>query len=215
MVHHKGIDNQDIDDAVKKVTVGLEKKDRVVSENDKKLTAYHEAGHAVVSRYLPTQNNVKEVSIIPRGVAGGYTMYRQNEDKWYISKTEMLEKLISLMGGRAGEKIAMNDISTGASNDLEVAMGIARDMITKYGMNESVGPMSLNLDDKPYEHLQLLGENIENEIGNEIRKLLDTAYAQAQSILHEHRDKLDIVASLLLEKEKISEEEFNSIFEEF
>jgi cell division protease FtsH len=108
----------------------------------------------------------------------------------------------------------MNDISTGASNDLEVAMGIARDMITKYGMNENVGPMSLNLDDKPYEHLQLLGENIENEIGNEIRKLLDTAYAQAQSILHEHRDKLDIVASLLLEKEKISEEEFNSIFEE-
>ena len=212
--NHKGIDNQDIDDAVKKVTVGLEKKDRVVSENDKKLTAYHEAGHAVVSRYLPTQNNVKEVSIIPRGVAGGYTMYRQNEDKWYISKTEMLEKLISLMGGRAGEKIAMNDISTGASNDLEVAMGIARDMITKYGMNENVGPMSLNLDDKPYEHLQLLGENIENEIGNEIRKLLDTAYAQAQSILNEHRDKLDIVASLLLEKEKISEEEFNAIFEE-
>ena len=213
--NHKGIDNQDIDDAVKKVTVGLEKKDRVVSENDKKLTAYHEAGHAVVSRYLPTQNNVKEVSIIPRGVAGGYTMYRQNEDKWYISKTEMLEKLISLMGGRAGEKIAMNDISTGASNDLEVAMGIARDMITKYGMNENVGPMSLNLDDKPYEHLQLLGENIENEIGNEIRKLLDTAYVQAQSILTDHRDKLDIVASLLLEKEKISEEEFNSIFEEF
>lgn len=212
--NHKGIDNQDIDDAVKKVTVGLEKKDRVVSENDKKLTAYHEAGHAVVSRYLPTQNNVKEVSIIPRGVAGGYTMYRQNEDKWYISKTEMLEKLISLMGGRAGEKIAMNDISTGASNDLEVAMGIARDMITKYGMNENVGPMSLNLDDKPYEHLQLLGENIENEIGNEIRKLLDTAYVQAQSILTDHRDKLDIVASLLLEKEKISEEEFNSIFEE-
>jgi cell division protease FtsH len=125
----------------------------------------------------------------------------------------MLEKLISLMGGRAGEMIAMNDISTGASNDLEVAMGIARDMITKYGMNENVGPMSLNLDDKPYEHLQLLGDNIENEIGNEIRKLLDTAYAQAQSILNEHRDKLDIVASLLLEKEKISEEEFNSIFE--
>jgi len=211
---HKGITNDDIEDAVKKVTVGLEKKDRVVSERDKKLTAYHEAGHAVVSRYLPTQNNVKEVSIIPRGVAGGYTMYRQNEDKWYVSKTEMEEKLISLMGGRAAEKIAMNDISTGASNDIEVAMGIARDMITVYGMNEKVGPMSINLDDRPYESLQLLGSDMENEIGQEVRKTLDKAYKQAQEMLIAHRDKLDIVAKLLLSKEKISEEEFNAIFKD-
>ena len=113
---HEEIENDDIEEAVKKVTVGLEKKDRIISEKDKKLTAYHEAGHAVVSRYLPTQTNVKEVSIIPRGVAGGYTMYKTNEDKYYISKTEMQEKLIALLGGRAAEKLVLDDISTGASS---------------------------------------------------------------------------------------------------
>ena len=111
----------DLDEAVKKVTVGLEKHSRVISDKDKKLTAYHEAGHAIVSRYLETQEDVKEVSIIPRGLAGGYTMYKTNEDKYYISKTEMEEKLVALLGGRAAEKIALNDISTGASNDIEVA----------------------------------------------------------------------------------------------
>jgi len=118
------------------------------------------------------------------------------------------------MGGRAAEKIAMNDISTGASNDIEVAMGIARDMITVYGMNEKVGPMSINLDDRPYESLQLLGSDMENEIGQEVRKTLDKAYKQAQEMLIAHRDKLDIVAKLLLSKEKISEEEFNAIFKD-
>lgn len=118
---HEDIENEDIEEAVKKVTVGLEKRTRVYSEKDKKLTAYHEAGHAVVSRYLPTQTDVKEVSIIPRGVAGGYTMYKSDEDKYYISKTEMQEKLIALLGGRAAEKLVLDDISTGASNDIEVA----------------------------------------------------------------------------------------------
>ena len=112
---------EDLEEAVKKVTVGLEKHSRVISDKDKKLTAYHEAGHAVVSKYLPTQSDVKEVSIIPRGVAGGYTMYKTNEDKYYVSKTEMEEKLVALLGGRAAERIAINDISTGASNDIEVA----------------------------------------------------------------------------------------------
>ena len=128
---HEAITNKDIEDAVKKVTVGLEKQSRVISEKDKKLTAYHEAGHAIVSSRLETQKGVKEVSIIPRGVAGGYTMYKSNEDKCYISKTEMLEKMVALMGGRAAEKIVLNDISTGASNDIEVATNIAKDMITK------------------------------------------------------------------------------------
>ena len=121
---HEDIENLDIEEAVKKVTVGLEKRGRVYSEKDKKLTAYHEAGHAVVSRYLPTQTNVKEISIIPRGVAGGYTMYKSDEDKYYISKTEMQEKLIALLGGRAAEKLVLNDISTGASNDIEIATKI-------------------------------------------------------------------------------------------
>lgn len=211
--NHKKITNDDIEDALKKVTVGLEKKDRVVSEKDKKLTAYHEAGHAVVSRYLDTQNNVKEVSIIPRGLAGGYTMYKTNEDKFYLSKTEMEEKLISLLGGRAAEKIALDDISTGASNDLEVAMKIARDMVTVYGMSEKIGPMSINLEKDPYQQLELLGNNLEDEIGKEIRNIIGEAYVKAQQLLVAHRDKLDAVANVLLEKEKINQEEFDRIFE--
>ncbi len=210
---HKEIVMQDIEDAVKKVTVGLEKKDRVVSDKDKRLTAYHEAGHAVVSKYLETQDNVKEVSIIPRGVAGGYTMYKTSEDKFYVSKTEMEERLISLLGGRAAEKVALDDISTGASNDLEVAMQIARDMVTRYGMSDKVGPMSMNLEKDPYQ-IQLLGNNMEDEIGKEVRSILEIAYKAAQDLLRIHRDKLDAVAEVLLEKEKINEEEFKAIFED-
>ena len=209
---HSSISQKDLEDALKKVTVGLEKKDRVVSEKDKKLTAYHEAGHAVVSKFLPTQDTVKEISIIPRGVAGGYTMYKTNEDKFFVSKTEMEEKMVSLMGGRVAEKLALNDISTGASNDIEVAMKIARDMVTVYGMSEEVGPMSINLEKDPYQ-LQLLGNNIEDLIGKEVRKLLDQAYESAEKILMANMDKLDAVANVLLEKETIDADEFNKIFE--
>ena len=209
---HNAIDNQDIEDAVKKVTVGLEKHNRVVSEKDKKLTAYHEAGHAVVSRYLETQKDIKEVSIIPRGIAGGYTMYKTNEDKFYVSKTEMEEKLISLLGGRAAEKVALDDISTGASNDIEVAMKIARDMVTVYGMSDRIGPMSMNLEKDPYQ-IQLLGNNLEDEIGKEVKNILEDAYEKAQRLLVIHRDKLDAVALKLLEKEVINEKEFEEIFQ--
>ena len=209
---HDAINNNDIEDAVKKVTVGLEKHNRVVSEKDKKLTAYHEAGHAVVSRYLETQKDIKEVSIIPRGVAGGYTMYKTNEDKFYVSKTEMEEKLISLLGGRAAEKVALDDISTGASNDIEVAMKIARDMVTVYGMSDRIGPMSINLEKDPYQ-MQLLGNNLEDEIGKEVKNILEDAYEKAQRLLVLHRDKLDAVASVLLEKEVINEQEFETIFQ--
>ena len=209
---HKAINNNDIEDAVKKVTVGLEKHNRIVSEKDKKLTAYHEAGHAVVSRYLETQKDIKEVSIIPRGVAGGYTMYKTNEDKFYVSKTEMEEKLISLLGGRAAEKVALDDISTGASNDIEVAMKIARDMVTVYGMSDRIGPMSINLEKDPYQ-IQLLGNNLEDEIGKEVKNILEYAYEKAQRLLVMHRDKLDAVANVLLEKEVINEQEFEEIFQ--
>ena len=209
---HDAINNSDIEDAVKKVTVGLEKHNRVVSEKDKKLTAYHEAGHAVVSRYLETQKDIKEVSIIPRGVAGGYTMYKTNEDKFYVSKTEMEEKLISLLGGRAAEKVALDDISTGASNDIEVAMKIARDMVTVYGMSDKIGPMSINLEKDPYQ-MQLLGNNLEDEIGKEVKTILEDAYEKAQRLLSLHRDKLDAVAGVLLEKEVINEKEFEEIFQ--
>ena len=207
---HKKITNLDIEDAVKKITVGLEKHNRVVSDKDKKLTAYHEAGHAIVSKFLETQTEVKEVSIIPRGVAGGYTMYKTHEDKFYVSKTELLEKMVALMGGRAAEKIALNEISTGASNDIEVATGIAKDMLTVYGMSDSLGPVSLKVDD-PYE-LQIFGENVIDEVGNQIKILIDNAYITAQKILAEHMDILDEVAQTLLEKEKITAEEFEEFF---
>jgi len=208
---HKEITNLDIENAVRKITVGLEKTNRVVSDKDKKLTAYHEAGHAVVSKFLPTQTEVKEVSIIPRGLAGGYTMYKTNEDKYYVSKTELLEKMIALMGGRAAEKIALNEISTGASNDIEVATGIAKDMLTVYGMDDKLGPISLKVDD-PYE-LQIFGEKIIDEVGNQIQILIDNAYVEAQKILIEHIDILDQVAKRLLEKEKITSEEFEMFFD--
>ncbi len=207
---HEDIENLDIEEAVKKVTVGLEKRGRVYSEKDKKLTAYHEAGHAVVSRYLPTQTNVKEISIIPRGVAGGYTMYKSDEDKYYISKTEMQEKLIALLGGRAAEKLVLNDISTGASNDIEVATKIARDMVTKYGMSDNLGPIDFQ-GKEPYE-MQMFGENIGDKIGEEVKKLIDIAYSDALSLLQQHRDKLDSIAETLLEKEKINEEDFKKFF---
>lgn len=206
------ITNEDIDDAVKKVTVGLEKKERVISQKDKRLTAFHEAGHAIVSRYLETQKNVKEISIIPRGVAGGYTMYKTNEDKFYISKTEMEEKLIALLGGRAAEKLALNDISTGASNDIEVATQIAKDMVTVYGMSDIVGTISINTEKDPYQ-LQLLGDKFSDAIGAEIKILIDDAYIKAQTILSNHMDKLNQVAETLIKQEVISEEEFERFFE--
>lgn len=208
---HNSINKDDIEEAIKKVTVGLEKHSRVISEKDKKLTAYHEAGHAVVSRYLETQNDIKEVSIIPRGVAGGYTMYKTNEDKYYISKTEMEEKLIALLGGRAAEKLVLDDISTGASNDLEVATNISRDMITVYGMSDTIGPISLK-DSENANQMIIYGEKMQDAIGAEIKILIDTAYRNAQQILIQHRDKLDAVAQVLLEREKITEKEFYEIF---
>ena len=208
---HEQIEMNDIEEAVKKVTVGLEKHSRVISDKDKRLTAYHEAGHAIVSKFLPTQLNVKEVSIIPRGLAGGYTMYKTDEDKYYISKTEMEEKLIALLGGRAAEKVALNDISTGASNDIEVATKIAKDMVTVYGMSDKIGPISLKKEE-PYE-TQAFGDELEDQVGKEVREMIEGAYIKAQQILLANMDKLHAVATKLLEKEIISSEEFDSFFQ--
>lgn len=209
---HEKINMNDLEEAIKKVTVGLQKQSRVISDKDKNLTAYHEAGHAVVSKFLPTQENVKEISIIPRGLAGGYTMYKTNEDKYYISKTEMEERIVALLGGRAAEKIALNDISTGASNDIEVATELAKDMVKKYGMSDKIGP--INLETKDQYELQTFGNNIEDVVGVEVKTLIDTAYSKAQNIILNHMDKLHAVAKSLLENETISEEEFERIFEE-
>ena len=207
---HKAITQEDLDEAIKKVTVGIQKTSRVISEKDKKLTAYHEAGHAIVSKFLESVEDVKEISIIPRGFAGGYTLYKTDEDKFYISKTQMQEKLVALLGGRVAEKLAINDISTGASNDIEVATKIARDMVTIYGMSDTVGPISLKTD-SPYE-LQLFGDNIEDIVGKEIKKLLDDAYKKAQIILSENMNILHEVAQVLLVKETITAEEFDQFF---
>ena len=210
---HEVIEQEDIEEAFKKVTIGLQKTSRVYSEKDKRITAYHEAGHAIVSRYLETQEPVKEISIIPRGMAGGYTMNKTNEDKNYISKTEMEERLIVLMAGRAAEKIIINDISTGASNDFEVATNIAKNMVTVYGMSDVVGTISINTEKDPYE-LQLLGDKYADAIGAEVKILLDTAYLKAQTLISNHMDKLHEVAQTLLEKETITESEFERIFNE-
>ena len=208
---HTAITNVDLDEAVKKVTVGLEKTSRKISDKDKKLTAYHEAGHAIVSQFLPTQTAVKEVSIIPRGMAGGYTMYKSDEDKYYISKTEMQEKLIALLGGRAAEKLILDDISTGASNDLEVATQIARDMITVYGMSDSIGTISFKDSDGQINY-QMFGEEMQDAIGKEVKRLIDTAYKDAQEILRQNVETLHAIAKVLITKEKINEEEFNKFF---
>lgn len=209
--NHEAITNADLDEAVKKVTVGLEKTSRKISDKDKKLTAYHEAGHAIVSQFLPTQTAVKEVSIIPRGMAGGYTMYKSNEDKYYISKTEMEEKLIALLGGRAAEKLILDDISTGASNDLEVATQIARDMITVYGMSDEIGTISFKGSDGQMDY-QMFGEDMQDAIGKEVKRLIDTAYRDAQEILKQNVETLHAIAKELIAKEKINEQEFNKFF---
>lgn len=206
---HDAIEQEDIEEAVKKVTVGVQKKTRVISDREKKLTAYHEAGHAIVGKFLETTDPLKEISIIPRGMAGGYTMYKTNEDKFYRSKIELEERLVGLLGGRAAEKLALNDISTGARNDIQVATEIAKDMITAYGMSERLGPISLEEN----ENIAIFGESIQDVIGVEVKTLIDTAYSDAQEILKANMDKLDTVANLLLQKETITAEEFDKIFE--
>ncbi len=214
MRERESITNKDIEDALKKVTVGLEKHNRVISEKDKRRTAVHEAGHAIVSHYLETQKDIKEISIIPRGMAGGYTMYKTNEDKAYISKREMEEKLIALMGGRAAEKLVLEDISTGASNDLEVANDIAKNMVTLYGMSDSVGPVHIDLEKDPYQ-LELLGDKYTDLIGNEIKSLVNDADFRAQTILANHMDALECISRELLEKEVVTAERFEELMQNY
>ena len=213
------ISESEIEDAMVKVTMGPEKKTRVRSDKEKKLVAYHEGGHAVVSRYLKTQDPVHEISIIPRGMAGGYTMYRPTEDKSFISKTEMLENIVSLLGGRASEELVLGDISTGASNDIQRATQIAKAMVTKYGMSDRIGTITLGTDNdevfigRDWGHEKSYSEETAGVIDEEVKRIIDKAYAEAKSILTEHRDKLDKVAEVLVEKEKITGEEFDEIFQ--
>jgi len=209
---------KEIEDAMIKVTMGPEKRTRVRSEKENKLVAYHEAGHAVVSRYLPTQDPVHQISIVPRGMAGGYTMYRPTEDKNFMSKIEMEENIVSLLGGRVAEKLILNDISTGASNDIERATKIARSMVTKYGMSERVGTIMLGSGGeevflgRDFATQKEYSEETAAIVDEEVKRIVDNGYNTALEILKANIDKLHAVAGVLLEKEKIDGEEFDEIF---
>ena len=211
---------KEIEDAMVKVTMGPEKKTKVRNEHEKKLVAYHEAGHAVVSKFLPTQDPVHEISIVPRGMAGGYTMYRPTEDKSFISKTYMEETIVSLLGGRVSEALILDDISTGASNDIERATKMARSMVTVYGMSDRLGTIMFDGDNgevflgRDLAQSKTYSEETAAIIDEEIKKIIDTAYERAKRILSENIDKLHIVAGILLEKEKIDGDEFDKVFEE-
>ena len=210
----------EVEDAMVKVTMGPEKRTRVRSDKEQKLVAYHEAGHAVVSRFLPTQDPVHEISIIPRGMAGGYTMYRPTEDKNFMSRTEMLETIISLLGGRSSELLILDDISTGASNDIERATKIARDMVTKYGMSARIGTITLGANQeevflgRDFGHAKEYSEETAAIIDEEVKNIIDACYKKATEILSANEDKLHKVAGVLLEKEKITGDEFDEIFQE-
>jgi cell division protease FtsH len=211
---HKALTLQDIEEATIKVVAGPEKRSKVISEKEKKLTAYHEAGHAITTYYSTTQDPVHEVSIIPRGSAGGYTMSLPEHDKSYMGKKEMEENIVTLLGGRVAESLILGDISTGASNDIERATKLARSMVTRYGFSEKLGPIVYGQDDgeiflgKDLGTTRNYSEEVAAEIDGEIRRIIGTAYKDAQTCLSDHIDQLHLVAQYLIQNEKVSGEVF-------
>ena len=214
----KQITMAELEEAITRVIAGPEKRSRIMSEKDKKLVAYHEAGHAVVAKLLPNTPPVHEVTIIPRGRAGGYTMLLPEEDKYYMSKSEMMDEIVHLLGGRVAESLVLNDISTGAQNDIERATNIARKMVTEYGMSERLGPMTFGTKSEEVFLGRDLGrtrnysEEVAAEIDREIKRIIEEAYKRAESLLKENIDKLHRVAKALIEKEKLNGEEFEKVF---
>ena len=215
----KAITMAEIEEATIKVVVGTEKKSHVMTDREKKLTAYHEAGHAVATYYCPTQDPVHQISIIPRGRACGYTMHLPTEDRSYQSRKEMKEDLVVLLGGRVAEALTLDDISTGASNDIERATKVARSMVTKYGMSDKLGPIQYGTDDsEPFlgrdmGHIRNYSEETASAIDNEIKMLVEDAYHKTERILTEHMDQLQKVAEFLFHNEKMSGEEFRAVME--
>ncbi|MBR1832878.1 MAG: ATP-dependent zinc metalloprotease FtsH [Ruminiclostridium sp.] len=215
--NRKAIVQEDVEEAAIKVVTGPEKKSRVVTDKEKRLTSYHEAGHAVCTYFCPTQDKVHHITIIPRGSAGGFTMSLPEHDKNYVSKTEMEEELVVLLGGRVAEKVVLEDISTGASNDIERATNVARSMVTRYGFSEKLGPIVYGTNDaevflgRDYSHGRNYSENIAGEIDAEIRELVETAYESARNILETHRDCLERVAQYLMKNEKMDGAVFEKI----
>ncbi|MBQ2691232.1 MAG: ATP-dependent zinc metalloprotease FtsH, partial [Clostridia bacterium] len=214
---HTAISMDDLNNAYLKVIMGNEKKSRVISEHEKKLTAYHEAGHALVTRLLPSQDPVHQVSIIPRGRAGGFTMSLPKEDKYYASRNEMLDELVVLLGGRVAEKLVLNDISTGASNDIERATDIARGMVTKYGMSDRIGPISFNSKEevflgRDFAQSKNMSEATSALIDEEIKRIIDEAYNRCTQMISDNMPMLDKIAQALIEHETIGEKHFEAIF---
>ena len=210
----KALTMQEIDEATVKVVVGTEKKSHKMSDKEKKLTAYHEAGHAVSTYYLEDQDPVHQISIIPRGMAGGFTMSIPKEDKTYVSKNEMLDNIVVMMGGRVAEALVLGDISTGASNDIERASDIARKMVTKYGMSDKLGPVSYSSGHdevflgRDFNHTKAYSESVAAQIDKEVSDIISHAYNRTVEILSAHMDKLHAVAQALIEKEKLDGAEF-------
>lgn len=210
----KAITMADVDAATIKTVVGTEKKSHKISEEDKKLTAYHEAGHAVSAHFLGGQDPVHQVSVIPTGMAGGFTMHRPVEDKMYNSKKRMEDNIVTLLGGRVAEKIIIGDISTGASNDIQRVTEIARNMVTKYGMSENLGPITFGSGEtevflgKDYSTVRNYSEEIAKDIDEEIRKIVTAGYKRCENILTEHIDKLHLLAEYLIRNEKIDGDGF-------
>ena len=207
----------EVEEATMKVVVGSEKKSRKISDKDKKITAYHEAGHAISSYYLENQDPVTHISIVPRGMAAGFTLYTPEQDKTHMMKSRMLDDIVSLLGGRVAEQIIFGDISTGASNDIQRATEIARNMITKYGMSEKLGPIAFGSDNdevflgKNYTHTRNYSENIAAAIDEEVEKIINNAYKRTETILTEHIDQLHLVSEVLVKLEKIDKEQFESL----
>ena len=208
---------EEVEEAITKVIAGPEKKSRVISDDERKLTAYHEAGHAVVARALPNTDPVHQITIVPRGRAGGFTMILPKEDKYYGTKTHMQEQIVHLLGGRVAEKLTLNDISTGASSDISRATEIARDMVTKYGFSEKLGPVNYSSPEevfigRDFTSHKLYSEEVASEIDEEIKALVNEAFDSAEKILSENIEKLHIVASALLELETLDGEQFEKLF---
>lgn len=216
----KAITQKEIEEATIKVVVGTEKKSHKISDKEKKLVSYHEAGHAVSTYYLEGQDPVHQISIIPRGQAGGYTMHIPTEDKNFISKKDMLDEIVVLLGGRVAEKIVLGDISSGASNDIERATTIARNMVTKYGMSDKLGPINFGSGNeevflgRDYGHSRNYSENIASQIDEEMDSIINGAYKRTEEILSNHLDKLHKVAKILMVEEKIDGKRFKIIMEE-
>ena len=213
----KAIGMVELEEAITRVQMGPEKRSRVITESDKRITAYHEAGHAIVALMLEGCDPVHEVSIVPRGMAAGYTMYLPKEDMTHVTKKKLLDRIAMALGGRVAEKLKFDDVSTGAYNDLQQSSEIAKKMVTEYGMSESIGPMFLGGQEevfiaKDWGHQRNYSESLAATVDDEVRRILDEQYERAYEVVRANMEALDRTAAMLIEYERVSGEEFSAVF---